>query len=72
MKSLPYIKPYSDIFIHYLLAQEENKDLLLDFINAVLIDSDFPKIKEFLILMQLMKMTIFTTLRFKPMKTGVL
>lgn len=46
MKELPYIKPYSDIFIHYLLAQEQNKDLLIDFINSVLIDADFNPIKD--------------------------
>ena len=46
MKELPYIKPYSDIFVHYLLAQEQNKDLLIDFINSVLIDSDFTPIKD--------------------------
>lgn len=31
-----YIKPTSDIFIHYLLGSEHNKELLLSFINAVL------------------------------------
>lgn len=39
-----YIKPVSDIFIKYLFGIEENKDLLLSFINAVLEDSGFQKI----------------------------
>ena len=38
------IKPTSDIFIKYLFGSEENKDLLLDFINDVLTDSGFEKI----------------------------
>jgi len=39
-----YIKPTADIFIKYLLGSQKNKDLLLSFINAVLEDSEFPKI----------------------------
>ncbi|HCL56621.1 MAG TPA: hypothetical protein DHW82_06385 [Spirochaetia bacterium] len=40
------IKPTADIFVLYLLGSEKNKDLLLSFINAVLIDSAFPPVKE--------------------------
>ena len=39
-----YIKPTSDIFIKYLLGSQENRDLLLSFINSVLEDSQFQKI----------------------------
>lgn len=35
------IKATSDIFFKYLLGSEENKDLLLSFLNAVLVDSEF-------------------------------
>ena len=41
-----YIKPSTDIFIKYLLGSRNNKDLLLSFINSVLEDSQFKKIKE--------------------------
>ena len=41
-----YIKPYSDIFIKYLLGSEKNKDLLLSFINAVITDSKFTQIVD--------------------------
>ena len=41
-----YIKPTSDIVIHYLLGSEKNTDLLLSFINAVLEDSDMPLVKS--------------------------
>ena len=41
-----YVKAYSDIFIKYLFASEGNEDILLDFINDVLVDSDFPRITE--------------------------
>jgi predicted transposase/invertase (TIGR01784 family) len=41
-----YIKPTSDIFIRFLLGSEHNKDLLLDFINAVLEDADFPLVES--------------------------
>ena len=44
------VNPYSDIFVRYLLGSEENNDLLLSFINAVLLDSDMPEIKEVSIL----------------------
>ena len=39
-----HIKAYSDIFIKYLLGSENYKHLLLSFINAVFMDSDFHKI----------------------------
>lgn len=41
-----YIKPTSDIFMKYLFGSEENSDLLLSFINAVLDDSGFTRIVE--------------------------
>lgn len=41
-----YIDPTSDIFVIYLLGSEENKVLLLDFINSVLSDSGFEKIVD--------------------------
>jgi len=39
------IKATSDIFFKFLFGKEENKDLLLSFINAVHADSGFPLIK---------------------------
>ena len=39
-----FISPTSDIFIKYLLGSEENKDLLISFVNAVLTDSNFTTI----------------------------
>ncbi|MBN2736542.1 MAG: PD-(D/E)XK nuclease family transposase [Spirochaetales bacterium] len=44
MKS--YIPAWSDIFILYLWGTEENKDLLLSFINTVLEDADFETIQS--------------------------
>jgi len=41
-----YVKPTSDIFIKYLFGAEENKILLLAFINAVLENSGFPLIRN--------------------------
>ena len=41
-----FIKPTSDIFVKYLLGRQETNDLLLDFINTVLTDSEFPAVKE--------------------------
>jgi len=38
------IKAYHDIFVKYLFGSEGNEDLLLQFINAVLMDSGFDKI----------------------------
>ncbi len=40
------VYPYTDIFVRYLLGDEENSDLLLSFINAVNEDYDFPLIKS--------------------------
>jgi predicted transposase/invertase (TIGR01784 family) len=40
------VKPYSDIFVRYLLGDEKNKDLLISFINAVNNDSNFILIKD--------------------------
>ncbi len=39
-----YIRPYADVVVKYILGTEQNKDLLLSFINAVLADSHFPSI----------------------------
>ena len=40
------VNPTSDFFVRYLLGSEENKELLLDFINTILLDSGFnPAIK---------------------------
>lgn len=39
-----FVSPVRDIFIKYLFGTEENKDLLISFINAVLEDSDFSRI----------------------------
>ena len=41
-----YIKPTSDIFFRYLFGSEENKELLLSFINSVMIDVSFPKLSS--------------------------
>ncbi len=35
------VNPTSDFFVRYLLGSEENKDILLDFINTILNDSGF-------------------------------
>ena len=40
------IKAYSDIFIKYLFGSVGNEDILLDFINDVLKDSNIPKITK--------------------------
>ena len=40
------IKAYSDIFIKYLFGSERNKNLLLSFLNSVLLNSGFPKVVE--------------------------
>ncbi len=40
------VNPTSDFFVRYLLGSEENKDILLDFINTILTDSGFkPAVK---------------------------
>ena len=38
------IRATNDIFFKYLLGREENTDLLLSFINAVLQDTIYPQI----------------------------
>lgn len=40
------VHPYSDIFVRYLLGDENNKDLLLSFINAVHEDYELPLITD--------------------------
>jgi len=40
------IRAYSDFFVKYLLGSNENKDLLLSFINSVMIDSGFEPMME--------------------------
>lgn len=42
----PYVKPTSDIFIRFLFGSEQNKEILLNFINAVLLDADFKPIES--------------------------
>ena len=44
MSSDNYIKPYSDIFVKYLFGSKGSESILLNFINDVLGDADFPKI----------------------------
>ncbi len=40
------VNPTSDFFVRYLLGSEENKAILLDFINTILKDSGFnPAVK---------------------------
>jgi predicted transposase/invertase (TIGR01784 family) len=43
---LVYVKPTSDIFIKYLFGREEDKSLLLNFVNAVQENMNFPRIKD--------------------------
>ncbi len=43
------VKAYSDIFIKYLLGSIGNEDILLSFINDVLVSSGFEKIKDVII-----------------------
>ncbi len=40
----PYIKPWSDIFVKYLFGAPGHEEILLSFINDVLMDSGFNKI----------------------------
>ena len=46
IKKTVNIRPYTDIFVRYLLGDEKNSDLLLSFINAVNKDLDLPEIKS--------------------------
>lgn len=41
-----YVKPTSDIFIKYLFGKVEHKSLLIDFINSVQENMNFPLIKD--------------------------
>ena len=41
-----YLSPLSDYLARYLLGSEQNKNLLLDFVNAVLTDSGLPPARE--------------------------
>ncbi|MDY0133357.1 MAG: Rpn family recombination-promoting nuclease/putative transposase [Desulforegulaceae bacterium] len=41
-----YVKPTSDIFIKYLFGREEDKGLLLNFVNSVQENMNFPFIKD--------------------------
>ena len=34
------LNPMADVFVRYLLGSEENKDILIDFINAVLLGEE--------------------------------
>lgn len=47
-----YVNPVSDFFVRYLLGSEENKSILIDFINTIMFDSDpdFDPIREISIL----------------------
>jgi len=46
IKKTVNIRPYTDIFVRYLLGDEKNSDLLLSFINAVNKNLDLPEIKS--------------------------
>jgi len=50
MKATRPLNPLSDIFIRYLLGSEQNKDLLIDFTNAVLTEKGYPELVELEIL----------------------
>jgi predicted transposase/invertase (TIGR01784 family) len=45
-----YADPLSDIFFRYLFGSEQNKDILISFLNAVHEDSGFPLIKDVTVL----------------------
>jgi len=49
------IKAYSDIVIKYIMGREETKDILLAFINAVLLDAEFDEITEIEIIRSILK-----------------
>ncbi len=46
MGTYDHIKAYSDIFVKYLFGSKGNEDILLDFVNDVLTDAGFHKIKS--------------------------
>ena len=41
-----YVKPTSDLFFRYLFGSEENGELLLSFINSVMVDVNFPTLSS--------------------------
>ncbi len=55
------IYPYSDIFVRYLLGDENNTDLLLSFINAVNQNYKLPAIES---------VTIKNPFNLKTLKNG--
>ena len=44
------VNPTSDIFVRFLLGLEENKPILIDFINTILLDSEFEPAADLTIL----------------------
>jgi len=44
------VNPISDIFVRFLLGMEENKPILIDFINTILLDSEFEPVADLTIL----------------------
>jgi predicted transposase/invertase (TIGR01784 family) len=44
------VNPTSDIFVRFLLGLEENKPVLIDFINTILLDSEFEPVVDLTIL----------------------
>ena len=44
------VNPISDIFVRFLLGLEENKPILIDFINTILLDSGFEPVVDLTIL----------------------
>ncbi len=44
------VNPISDIFVRFLLGLEENKPILIDFINTILLDSEFEPVVDLTIL----------------------
>ena len=58
-----YADPLSDIFFRYLFGSEQNKDILISFLNAVHEDSGFPEIKD---------VTVLDPFNLKPSTTAKL
>lgn len=46
MKAFRPLNPLSDFYIRYLFGSEKNKDLLMDFVNAVLSEKVFPLVVD--------------------------
>ncbi len=44
------VNPTSDMFVRFLLGLEENKPILIDFINTILLDSEFEPVVDLTIL----------------------